>query len=241
MGVLLLIAACTLAERPESLVAAVFGTWLLAAASGLDLRRFFLALSLVPLFTLALAVPACLNVVTGGPAVLVLLRYPAGSLGPWRWPENLAVTAPGLYVAVRFVLRSTACVSLAALLTASTSPPELLRGLRGLGVPSPFVMAAGMMARYLALLLRGAEEIHMAKLSRSIGGVDVARAQAWAAASLGETFRRSRALAEEVTHAMISRGYSGEAKSLTEPRLRVRDGLFLGACAAAAALLCWKG
>ena len=191
--------------------------------------------------TVTLNNPAALNAVTPGETVAVLLRYPAGSFGPWRWPENLAVTAPGLLVALRFVLRSTACVSLVALITASTATPDLLRGLRGLGVPPSFVLTAGMMVRYLALLLRGAEEVHLAKLSRSLAGVGAAKERAWAAASLAEIFGRSRRLAEAVTRAMVSRGYAGEARALRSGSLRARDGLFFATCAATAALLFMKG
>ena len=152
-------------------------------------------------------------------------------------PEYLTITDRGVFVAARFTLRSLACVSFAAVLAASGRPQDLLKGLRGLGVPAAFVMVAGMMTRYLSLLLESAEQIHLAKLSRSIRGVGVKREHAWAAADMGEIYRRSRHLAEEVSDAMVSRGYTGEVRTLDAPRWRSRDLLFVCACATMAAAL----
>jgi cobalt/nickel transport system permease protein len=152
-------------------------------------------------------------------------------------PEYLTITDRGVFVAVRFTLRSMACVSLGAVLAASGNPQDLLRGLRGLGVPGAFLMVAGMMTRYLTILLESAEQIHLAKLSRSMGGVGARREQAWAAAGMGELYRRSRRLAEEVTEAMVSRGYTGESRTMVARRLRGQDILFVAACATLAALL----
>jgi cobalt/nickel transport system permease protein len=196
-----------------------------------------LALLAVPVFTLAVAAPASLNLVTEGAPILVLCHLGGGSWGPWHLPEYLTITDRGVFVAARFTLRSVACVSFATVLAASGRPQDLLRGLRGLGVPAAFVMVAGMMARYLSLLLESAEQIHLAKLSRSIGGVGVRREQAWAAAGMGELYRRSRRLAEEVTEAMVSRGYTGETRTMTTPRWCGRDILFVAACAALAAVV----
>lgn len=225
-GVLALLVAATLARRPESLAAAAGAAWVLALAGGVPPRRIALALSFVPLFGLLLALPAAFSPVTPGEPLWVLLRYPAGSFGPWRWPADLSVTADGLYVAFRLLLRSAACLSLALLLTASTPAPALWRALRALGTPAVFVMTAGMMARYLELLLRGAEEVHLAKLSRG-GALGARFERAWAAASLGEIFRRTRRLADDVARAMVSRGFSGEVRLLDEERFKGNDWAFL--------------
>ena len=80
------------------------------------------------------------------------------------------------------VLRATACVCLAMLLAASTSPARLFRGLQGLGVPRVFVMLLGMTERYLAVLLRAAGEIHLAKISRSIAPGRLRQEHSWVAA-----------------------------------------------------------
>lgn len=236
VGILALLAACTLAKRPETLAAAAGAAWVVAIAGGVGPRRILLLLSFVPLFGLALALPAALSPVTPGQPLVVLLHYPAGSWGPWRWPADLSVTAGGLYVALRLLLRTTACLSLAALLGASTPGPALWRSLRGIGVPAVFCMTAGMMARYLDLLLRAAEEVHLAKISRG-GAKGAGFERAWAAASLGEIYQKTRRLAGEVTRAMVSRGFTGEARLLEEGRFSPADLLFLLACFAGAVAL----
>ena len=237
LGFLGLLVTTTFIQGLLPLVFALCAAWALALVGGVNLRRMVLALLAVPLFTMAVAAPAALNLVTEGTPLWVLFHLGGGSWGPWHLPEYLTITDRGVYVAIRFTLRSMACVSFGAVLAASGNPQDLLRGLRGLGVPAAFVMVAGMMARYLSLLLESAEQIHLAKLSRSIGGVGVRREQAWAAAGMGELYRRSRRLAEEVTEAMVSRGYTGETRTMATPRWCGRDILFVAACATLAAVL----
>lgn len=228
LGVLALLVATTVAKRPESLAAAAGAAWVVALAGGVNPRRVSLVLSFVPLFGLFLALPAALSPVTPGQPLLVLLRYPAGSWGPWHWPADLSITAAGLYVALRLLLRTTTCLSLGALLTLSTPGPALWKALGGLGVPAVFTMTAGMMARYLDLLLRAAEEVHLAKISRG-GSKGAGFERAWAAASLGEIYQKTRRLADEVTRAMVSRGYTGEVRLLKDGRFGAREVLFLAA------------
>lgn len=237
LGFLGLLVTTTFIQGLLPLAFALCAAWALALAGGVNLRRMALALLAVPLFTMAVAAPAALNVVTEGTPLWVLFRLGGGSWGPWNLPEYLTITDRGVYVAIRFTLRSMACVSFGAALAASGNPQDLLRGLRGLGVPAAFVMVAGMMARYLSLLLESVEQIHLAKLSRSIGGIGVRREQAWAAAGMGELYRRSRRLAEEVTEAMVSRGYTGETRTLAAARWCWHDILFLVVCGALAAVL----
>ncbi len=232
LGLLFILVITTLVTTLEPLALCVGAAWALALFGGINIRRVALAMLAVPAFTLALAVPASFNVVTEGAPLVVLCHLGGGHWGPWRVPELLAVTDRGLFVAARFALRSAACVSLASVLAASTRPQDLFKGLRGLGVPSAFVMVAAMMTRYLDLLLRSAEEIHLAKLSRSLGGVGVAREQVWAAAGMGELYRRSRTVAESVAEAMVSRGYTGEIHTLRQGRWSWRDGAFVAGCLA---------
>ena len=237
LGLLSVLVATTFLRNLGPLALCLGAAWALAWFGGLDMRRVALALLAVPAFTLALAAPAAFNVVTAGTPLVVLCHLGGGHWGPWRVPEFLTVTDRGLFVAARFALRSAACVSLASVLAAATRPQDLFKGLRVLGVPAAFVMVAAMMTRYLDLLLRSAEEIHLAKLSRSLGGVGVAREQAWAAAGMGELYRRSRTVAESVAEAMVSRGYTGEVHTLRQGRWSWQDGTFVAGCLAFGAAL----
>ena len=207
----------------------------LSAAAKVPGRRLLPVMIAVPLASTALLLPATLNIVSGGPPLLVLWRSAGGAFGPWRLPEGVAVTADGLLVAGRMVLRTTACAALALLLAATTRPQRLLGGLRSLGVPQAFVMVLAMAERYLAVLLRSAQELHLARLARSVAPIGVRREEAWAAAGVGAVFRRTRSLADAVTLAMVSRGFTGEVRLLRPARWRRTDWLLVAAAAAVAA------
>ena len=212
-------------------------TLALSVAARVPGRRLLPVLIAVPLASAALMLPATLNVVSGGSPLLVLWRTAGGALGPWRLPEIVAITGDGLLVAGRMVLRTTACAALALLLAATTRPQQLLGGLRSLGVPQAFVMVLAMAERYLAVLLRSAQELHLARLARSVAPIGVRREEAWAAAGVGAVFRRTRALADEVTLAMVSRGFTGEARLLRPSRWQRKDWLLMAVAAAVGAAL----
>jgi cobalt/nickel transport system permease protein len=228
LGLLGLMVAVTFTHHLLVLLAAYALCLLLAGLSRVPARRFAQALLAVLAFSVVVALPAVLNVVTPGTSLWTLWHDVHRHLGPWQLPETLAVTDAGLLVAARFILRAAVCVSLAALLAATTRAERLFRGLRALGVPQLFVMLLGMMQRYLGALLRAAEEIHLAKLSRSIVPGSLRQEQGWMAAGLGALFRRTQRLGNDVYLAMLSRGYTGEVHLLDEPHWRGRDWAFLG-------------
>lgn len=237
VGLIGLIVVTTLLHSISALVAACGLCGALAVISRAPARRLAGVWVMVPLFSVAIMLPATLNVVTDGRPVLVLWRFTADRFGPWSLPAALSVTDAGLLVAARVVLRTLACVSFAALLTSTTPSSKLFRGLRMLGVPQMFVMLLSMMQRYLGVIARAAEQIHLAKLSRSIAPGTIRQEQAWVAAGMGSLFRRTYSLSSQVYLAMLSRGYTGEAHLLEDPRLHARDWLFLAACAAAGSAL----
>jgi energy-coupling factor transporter transmembrane protein EcfT len=190
-----------------------------------------------PLFSAAIIAPAILNVITPGPAVVTLWHPAQDHFGPWALPPAITITGSGLMVAGRFLLRVGVCVTLAHLLAATTRPDRLLQGLRALAAPRVFVLLLGMMERYLSLFLRAAQEIHLARLSRSAGVGSTRQEQAWVAAGMGSLLRRTQALGQDVFHAMLSRGYTGEARLLDPPRWRGQDWSFLVAMACLAFVL----
>ena len=90
-------------------------------------------------------------------------------------------------------------------------------------MPRVFGMVLTMAHRYLAVLLRAAEEIHLAKISRTISAGSMRNEQRWAAAGIGILFRRSHKLACEVHNAMASRGYDGDPQVRFRPAISARD------------------
>lgn len=229
-GIFLLVIATTLLHTLQAL-GVVFGVAIVLAASiGLSWRRLGRAWLGVPLFSLAIILPAALNLVTPGHPVLVLVKLGhAIRIGGWTIPQSIAVTDGGIIVASRFLLRSISCITLSYLLVATTEPAVLLNGLRGLGMPRVFGMVLTMAQRYLTVILRVAEEIHLAKLSRTITAGPLRNEQRWVAAGIGMLFRRTHKLTEEVHHAMISRGYDGDLRLRFRTHLHAKDAIWLSA------------
>lgn len=227
IGFIGLIVVATLVHAlPALLVCGAFAL-LLAWLSRIPAQRIGRTWVMIPLFSVAITLPALLNVVTPGASLVTLWRPAFSQFGPWAMPEAFTITDAGVAVAVRFVVRVTLCVTLAMLLTATTPANALFRGLRALGVPQLFVTLLGMMTRYLSVLARVAEEIHLAKLSRSITAGTVRQEQAWVASGMGALFRRTHALGHAVYLAMLSRGYTGEVRTLRAPRWLATDWAFL--------------
>lgn len=192
----------------------------------------------VPMFSLAIILPAITNLVTPGDVAFNIWHVGQGvKIGQWILPESITVTYDGLVVGGRFLLRTMDCVTLAFLLVATTEHAMLLNGLRRLGMPRAFGMVLTMTHRYVAVLLRSAEEIHLAKLSRTITAGSVRHEQKWVAAGIGILFRRTHRLSQEVYHAMVSRGYDGDLRTMSNSRVRLSDILWLIGAAGVTILL----
>ena len=225
-----LLTLSTFLHRAEVLFALAGFAGICAAAShltlGMFLRRVWLS---VPLFVGAVALPAALNTVTPGAPLFVLVRHP-----------YLAITAPGLEIAGILFLRAGVAVGFAVLLTLTTRWNELLYGLRVLGVPKIFLVVLAMTYRYLAVLMQSAQEVFLARQSRSVGSSNRAAEGAFLAGAVGGLFGKSLALTDDVHAAMRSRGWNGSPAQTTPPRLRGLDFAWLGG-AACAVLLAWAG
>jgi cobalt/nickel transport system permease protein len=208
------------------LAAVLAAAWL----SGVPLRRFLAPVMAAALFSGLVAFPAALNVMTPGP-VLASLLPPSGHL-----PEGLSVTATGVTVALRLGLRSVACVAAVSLLASSTPAALLMKALRFLGVPRVPVAILAMMVRFLDLLLRAGRELHLAKLSRSLGDGRILGEQAWVSAGIAKLFGRASRLSADVYNAMIARGYTGEHHAMSELSWRWTDSCLLGSVVVFAAL-----
>lgn len=237
-AVLLLIIASTFLHSLGAL-AAMFGAILALALSvrmpARSLARVWLG---VPVFSLAIILPAATNLVTPGSSWCTVWSF-GHAIRIWQWtlPESVTVTSAGIVVAGRFLLRSIDCVTLSYLLIATTDHAVLLNALRRLGMPRVFGMALTMAHRYVALILRLAEEIHLAKISRTMSAGSVRSEQRWAAAGIGILFRRTHRLACEVQNAMISRGYDGNLQVGFRAAICVRDMICLAGAIALAGVL----
>ena len=179
---------------------------------------FHRALWLMPGVFLLAALPAMLNVFTPGRAVLVLHRAP-----------ELAITQQGLAGAGLFISRLAVSVLLAFTLTLTTPAQDLFRAAYT-SATAPFVLVLTMMHRYLFLLLRTVEELHLARRARTISPAPAGEERRWVGSSIAFLFTRSRRLTEEVYQAMLARGYTGQPKALRETRFGWREAAWLLTC-----------
>jgi cobalt/nickel transport system permease protein len=178
------------------------------------------------------AIPATLNIFVPGDPLVVLWRAHAPHIiGSLRLPSELAITRQGVVSAALLVTRIISGVLLALGLALTTRWQELLKAAHT-SVTAPFVFTVAMMYRYLFVLLRTVENMHLARRARTISPAPAAEQRRWVGNRIGVLFSRSRRLSERVCYAMLARGYRGVPRVLAASRLRGRELAWVVACAA---------
>jgi cobalt ECF transporter T component CbiQ len=219
-GLLALLVVCAFLHNIATLVVVYVGTVMLAVASRLPVAFFVKRVWLfIPIFTAIVVLPATLSIVTPGNIVLEL----------WTWhgrPEG--ITEQGLVSAGLVVSRVAVSISLVLLLTLTTQWARLLAALRAVGVPRMFILVIGMAYRFIFLLLGTVTEMYESRKSRTVGAQPHDRsARAFVSASAGALLGKAHHVSEEVHHAMVARGYRGDAKTLQVFRLSAADAFFV--------------
>ncbi|MFQ6101891.1 MAG: cobalt ECF transporter T component CbiQ [Anaerolineae bacterium] len=214
----------------ETLVGLYLLTLLLALAAKIPLGFFVKRVWVfIPLFAGVIALPAIFNFVTPGRAVVTLIPLS----DPWGWgfihlPNGIAITEQGLRGAALFVTRVATSVSFAVLLVLTTEWTRLLKALVVLRFPQVGILVLGMTYRYIFLFLRVVEGMFLARRSRTVGPTHIREQHRWIATRLGFLLGKSYHLSNEVYLAMRSRGWSGQAHSLDDFRLRWGDAAWSG-------------
>jgi cobalt/nickel transport system permease protein len=214
-----------------ALVTMYVATVLLAIVSALPLGFFIKRVWLfIPIFTGIIVIPAMFSFVTPGHIVLPL----------WHWNgHEVGITSQGLTGAGLLVMRVATSVSLIVLLTLTTPWTKLLAALRALYVPRIFILIIGMAYRYIFLLLNSVTDMYTARKARSVGNDqgDYKEGRRFVTATAGAIFGKAHTLSEEVHMAMVSRGYRGDAKTLSGFHVRATDIVFAFGCVVAAVLI----
>jgi cobalt/nickel transport system permease protein len=220
--VVLLLTAALVRNIPV-LVGIYVASVVLAAASRLPVGFFVKRVWLfIPIFTGIIVIPAIFSFITPGTIVLPL----------WHWHGHaVGITEQGLTTAGLLVMRVACSVSIVVLITLTTPWTKLLAGLRALFVPKIFILIIGMAYRYIFLLLNSVTDMYTARKARAVGNPsgDVKEGRRFVTATAGALFGKAHALSEEVHMAMVSRGYSGDAKTLQPPAIRAADVAFMAA------------
>jgi cobalt/nickel transport system permease protein len=222
VGLLALLLASVLVSHLAALLALLAIAVAFVVVSRLGLGRFALrAWLFIPLFTLAITVPAMTTWVTPGPHLVPL------------WSGG-AITTTGLASSLHLVLRVLDAVSFSVLLAMTTPWNELLAALRVLRVPRTFVFILAISYRYVFVLMRLIQGMVTARRSRTVGRLTPREDRRFVAAAVGTLFGHSQAMSEEVHTAMLARGFTGQVHTLHAWRLHRLD--YLWALAVAVAL-----
>jgi len=165
-------------------------------------------------------------------AVTILFTIPGAALVTIHVPVvnwQLTITDNGAVRFVTILLKSWLSVLMAMLLVATTTFPDMMRAMRGIGVPKVLVGVISFMYRYIFVLADEVQRLMRAREARSAvgpggqkGGSVIWRAKI-VGSMVGSLFVRSLARSERVYFAMASRGYTGELLWLDKPRLRRSD------------------
>lgn len=219
VSLLVLLITTALIHNPVVLVGLYTACLVLATMSRLSLGFFVARVWLfIPIFTGIVVLPATFSFITHGHIVV--------PLGSW-FGARVGLTQQGLTAAGLIVLRVATSISLVVLVTITTPWPRLLAALRALFVPRMFILVIGMAYRYIFHLLGSVSDMFTARKARTVGTIgNTKRDRAFVAASAGALFGKAHALSEEVHMAMVSRGYRGNAATLTHARLRAFDVAF---------------
>ena len=140
------------------------------------------------------------------PFLLFAVFLPFVGAAPYLEVGPLVLSEPGLWGAWNIAVKGTLGVAASALLTATTTVPDLLRALERLRVPTALVAIATFMIRYGEVLSADLARMRIARISRG----DDPR-WLWQVRGLARTagalFVRSYERGERVYVAMLARGY----------------------------------
>ncbi|SEM68184.1 cobalt/nickel transport system permease protein [Syntrophus gentianae] len=197
---------------------------LLAGLSRLDLWSFYSRVSFLSfLFGFLVALPSCLNVIISGEVILPLVHFSKERCF-WIWciPETVGVTRQGLEGVLMLTLRVFNSLSLSFLVIYTTPFSEMIRALKSLKVPDPFLLIVTLSYQYIFLFTKTLEDLHLARKSKVIGR-DPGEARNWVAGRMAFLLRKTKGRCEEVFAAMLARGFSGEVKLYAPRKIRKAD------------------
>ncbi len=225
---LLLIIVANFIHQPLMLLALNLWIIWLAKVSRIPVQSFLKRVWLVvPLFTGIIVLPSIFNIVNPGDPLLTLFHFGHQyHIGFWTFPATLAITRQGAYGALVLILRVGASVSLAILLTLTTQWNVLLKALNMVFVPQIFVTVLEMTYRYIYLFLQTASEIFVARQSRTVGRTSTKEQRRFVSGAMGALWNKAYTTSEEVYAAMVSRGYTGQPKTIVAFKTKILDWLW---------------
>jgi cobalt ECF transporter T component CbiQ len=208
VGLIALVISVVLCRRLAVIAALFLVAMVLAVASRISLMFLAKRVWLIVLgFTGFIALPA-LFVTPGDPLVAL---------------PHLSITTQGLRTALLLVLRVETAATLTTVLVLSTPWAHTLKALRSLCLPAEVVTMLAMTHRYVFLLLETANQMFESRQSRKVGVLGGAENRKVTARTAGVLLSKSMELSQEVYLAMLSRGFRGDIRLLSDFRMKPRD------------------
>jgi cobalt ECF transporter T component CbiQ len=228
IGILALVIAVILCRRLEAIAAILLIAITIAVASRVSIASLAVRVWLVVLgFSGVIALPA-LFITPGEP----LFTLPA---------LHLSISVQGVRTAVLLVLRVETAATLTTVLVLSTAWTHILKALRSLHLPAEIVTMLAMTHRYVFLLIETANQMFESRQSRTVGVLSGSEQRKMAARTAGVLLSKSIELSQEVYLAMLSRGFRGEVRVLTDFRFKPRDYAGLTVFLFTGCLVVWMG
>jgi cobalt ECF transporter T component CbiQ len=168
--------------------------------------------------------PSAFNVITDGEIIGPVLKLPR-SFKVWIYPipAEIGMTKEGIYGVIRLTLRMINSLSLSFLVLYTTPLPEIVRALKVLKVPDTFIMIINLSMKYIFIFSKTAEELHLAKKSRTVREGTSTEARDWIVGRIAYIFWKTRLRYEEVFKAMVGRGFSNKINLYGFQKMRLSD------------------
>ena len=212
--------------RPQcKLVAAVAFVFVVVATPREQVWAFAVYASIVVGLVAVARIPVTLalrRLTIEAPFVAFALLLPFLAGGEQIGTGALALSVDGLWAAWNILAKGTLGVATSIALTATTTLPDMIRGMERLHAPRALTAIMSFMVRYAEVI---AGEMQRMKVARESRGHDPrwlwqARAIAHGAGTL---FVRSYERGERVYLAMLSRGYDGALPRLSDAAAPTRE------------------
>lgn len=153
------------------------------------------------------------------PFLVFAVLLPFVALGDRVDVLGLSLSADGLLGGFNILAKGTLGVVAAILLSATTTPRDLIVGLQRLRLPGLFVTILSFMVRYLDVVVDDMRRMALARAARGFEAKHLGHVPVVAKAA-GALFIRSYERGERVHLAMVSRGFTGTMPQLGAPASR---------------------
>ncbi|MBI5211777.1 MAG: cobalt ECF transporter T component CbiQ [Nitrospirae bacterium] len=206
-------------------IAIAFFVFSLTFASRLNILNFYgRVLFFGFVFGFLIAMPSAFNVITKGDIILPLIHF-SKPYDFWIYhiPATIGITEEGISTVAMLTLRVINSVSLSFLVLYTTPFLDIIRALKVFRVPDAVLMIITLTYKYIFIFAKTIEDMHLAKKSRTAGGIGNKEAREWIAGRIAFMFKKSRQRCEDVFNAMIARGFSDTVAIYGFKKMNKRD------------------